>query len=76
MYFRASYCRLCIGKGRRIIMWSICRVTHVWYFVQYEVTPLMEACEVGSAATVRVLLDHGANPDLCREVRILNMYIL
>ena len=34
-------------------------------------TPLMTACEFGSAATVRVLLEHGASVDLCTKVRDL-----
>ena len=34
-------------------------------------TPLIVACGLGSAATVRVLLDHGAKVDHCNNVRDL-----
>ena len=38
---------------------------------QDETTPLMAACPFGSAATARVLLDHGANIEHCDKVRDL-----
>ena len=31
----------------------------------------MNACQFGSTAIARVLLEHGANVDLCEEVRDL-----
>ena len=39
---------------------------------QDKATPLITACVFGSAATVRVLLEHGASVDLCNEVRDLH----
>ena len=41
------------------------------YFTQNEVTPLMSACVLGSAATIRVLLEHGASVDCGSQVRDL-----
>ena len=41
------------------------------YLTQSEMTPLMFACVYGSAATARVLLDHGASVDLQAKVRDL-----
>ena len=43
-------------------------------FTQNEVTPLMSACLYGCTATARVLLEHGANVDLCAKVRDFNMH--
>ena len=41
------------------------------YLTQDETTPLILACGLGSAATVRVLLDRGAKVDLQDKVRDL-----
>ena len=41
------------------------------YLTQDEETPLMGACGFGSAATARVLLDHGAKVDYQEKVRDL-----